>query len=80
MKRFGVLTIQVVMGVAVSGDALAQSSVTLYGIVDQSIRYTTNADADNKASVQMTNGAITNSRWGTGKPRRASISSAISIR
>ncbi|MGP8431791.1 porin [Paraburkholderia fungorum] len=64
MKRFGVLSIPVVMGVAISGNALAQSSVTLYGIVDQSIRYTTNADADNKASVQMTNGAITNSRWG----------------
>jgi predicted porin len=49
---------------AVSDHASAQSSVTLYGIVDQSIRYATNADANDNASVQMANGAITNSRWG----------------
>jgi predicted porin len=44
--------------------AFAQSSVTLYGIVDQSIRYTSNANADNDGLVQLTNGALTNSRWG----------------
>lgn len=64
MTRFGVLISAAAVGAAVSGNALAQSSVTLYGIVDQSIRYTTNADAANDGSVQMANGAITNSRWG----------------
>jgi predicted porin len=49
---------------AVSGNAMAQSSVTLYGIVDQSLRYTTHANANNDSSVQLTNGAITNSRFG----------------
>ncbi|MGZ2747223.1 porin [Burkholderia stagnalis] len=53
-----------VFGALSSGAALAQSSVTLYGIVDQSIRYSTNADAQNHGSVQLTNGAITNSRFG----------------
>ncbi|WP_233852189.1 porin [Paraburkholderia sp. HD33-4] len=64
IKRFGVLTLQTTLGLAITGSAFAQSSVTLYGIVDQSIRYTTNANADNDSSVQMANGAITNSRWG----------------
>jgi predicted porin len=44
--------------------AMAQSQVTLYGVVDQSIRYTNHADADNDGQVQLTNGAVTNSRWG----------------
>jgi len=44
--------------------AFAQSSVTLYGIVDTSIRYLTNANAANDNLVQMTQGPITGSRWG----------------
>ncbi len=60
-RKFALLT---TAGVAMSGTAFAQSSVTLYGIVDQSIRYTTNSNAANDSMVQMTNGAITNSRWG----------------
>ncbi|WP_458766298.1 porin [Cupriavidus basilensis] len=44
--------------------AFAQSNVTLYGIVDQSVRYTTNANAANNGKLELTNGAITNSRWG----------------
>ncbi|WP_175425683.1 porin [Trinickia violacea] len=59
MLKFGV-----VIGGAVSVSAFAQNAVTLYGIVDQSIRYTTNADAANGSMWQMANGAITNSRWG----------------
>lgn len=47
-----------------SAAAYAQTSVTLYGIVDQSIRYTTNANAANNSKIELTNGAITNSRWG----------------
>src|SRR5579871_2322709 len=64
INRFGVLTVQATLGLAISHSVFAQSSVTLYGIVDQSIRYTTNSNAANDGMVQMTNGAITNSRWG----------------
>jgi predicted porin len=52
------------LGLGLTGTAFAQSSVTLYGIVDQSIRYTNNSNATNDSQVQLTNGAITNSRWG----------------
>lgn len=52
------------LGTLFAGSAYAQSSVTLYGIVDQSIRYTTNANANDDGLVELTNGAITNSRWG----------------
>ncbi|KXU85444.1 hypothetical protein CI15_19925 [Paraburkholderia monticola] len=52
------------LGIGLSGGAFAQSSVTLYGIVDQSVRFTTNSNAANDNQVQLTNGAITNSRWG----------------
>jgi predicted porin len=44
--------------------AFAQSSVTLYGIVDTSIRYLTNANANNDSQVAMGVGPITGSRWG----------------
>ncbi len=52
------------IGTLLAGSAYAQSSVTLYGIVDQSIRFQTNADGQNHSQTQLTNGAITNSRWG----------------
>jgi len=44
--------------------AFAQSSVTLYGIVDTSVRYLSNADANNNGQFAMTEGPITGSRWG----------------
>jgi predicted porin len=44
--------------------AFAQSSVTLYGIVDTSVRYLTNANANNDDQVAMGVGPITGSRWG----------------
>ena len=44
--------------------ALAQNSVTLYGIVDTSVRYLTNANATNDSQVSMGIGPITGSRWG----------------
>jgi predicted porin len=44
--------------------ANAQSSVTLYGVVDESIRYMTNADKAGDARVSLGNGGITQSRWG----------------
>ncbi|GJG96160.1 porin [Cupriavidus pauculus] len=52
------------LGSLFASSAFAQTSVTLYGIVDQSVRFQTNADAGNHSQTQLTNGAITNSRWG----------------
>ncbi|MGY8526399.1 porin [Paracidovorax citrulli] len=52
------------VGTLLAGSAYAQSSVTLYGIVDQSIRYQTNSNAADDGLLELTNGAITNSRWG----------------
>ncbi|AOK28128.1 MULTISPECIES: porin [Burkholderia] len=47
-----------------SQQAIAQSSVTLWGVADVSVRYLTNSNANNDGRVFMTNGAITNSRIG----------------
>ncbi|HEY4298994.1 MAG TPA: porin, partial [Paraburkholderia sp.] len=47
-----------------SAQAWAQSSITLYGVADVSVRYLTNSNAKNDDRLYMTNGAITNSRWG----------------
>jgi predicted porin len=44
--------------------AAAQSSVTLWGVADVSVRYLTNTNAQNDNKLFMTNGAITNSRFG----------------
>ena len=50
---------------ALTGQAAhAQSSVTLYGIVDTSIRYLTNANANNDSQTSMGIGPVTGSRWG----------------
>ncbi|WP_454726032.1 MULTISPECIES: porin [Cupriavidus] len=54
----------VTLGIGLSGSTLAQGEITLYGIVDQSLRLTSNADAQGRSQKQLTNGAITNSRWG----------------
>lgn len=64
MNRLGATTWPIAIGLALAGPAFAQSSVALYGIVDQSVRYTTHASAANDSAVRMANGAITNSRWG----------------
>lgn len=42
----------------------AQSSVTLYGLLDVAVRYTTNQTANGKGLVQMTEGPLTGNRWG----------------
>lgn len=47
--------------------AMAQSSVTLYGIVDAAIRHTTNEGplgANNVSQTQMIGGGMSQSRWG----------------
>ncbi|MDF3838579.1 porin [Cupriavidus basilensis] len=52
------------IGTLLAGSAYAQSSVTLYGIADVSIRYTSNSNQANNGQFQMTDGAVTQSRWG----------------
>jgi len=54
----------VAAGALLAGSAYAQTSVTLYGIADVSVRYTNHADAANHGQTQMTDGAVTQSRWG----------------
>ncbi|WP_144146811.1 porin [Paraburkholderia sp. BCC1884] len=44
--------------------AHAQSSVTLYGVADASLRYLTGADKNDDAQFLLANGAISQSRWG----------------
>jgi predicted porin len=47
-----------------SGAAHAQSSVTLYGLVDSAIRYTTQANAAGDDKLQLANGGVSESHWG----------------
>ena len=46
----------------VCGSAYAQSSVTLYGLIDEGINFTNNAG--NGSAVQMHSGNVAGSRWG----------------
>ncbi|OWW20188.1 porin [Noviherbaspirillum denitrificans] len=49
---------------ACSAAASAQSNVTLYGLVDTTIRYSTNENAAGDNKLQLTDGVLTGSRWG----------------
>ncbi|AXV76790.1 MULTISPECIES: porin [Ralstonia solanacearum species complex] len=51
-------------GSAMTTPALAQSNVTLYGLLDSTIRYTTHENAAGSSKVQMGDGVLTGSRWG----------------
>jgi predicted porin len=42
------------LGSLFAGSAFAQTSVTLYGIADASVHYTTNADANNHSQLGWT--------------------------
>lgn len=53
----------VIAGLA-SSSAFAQSTVTVYGIVDTSIRYVSSDNAAGNSNLKMDNGAISNSRIG----------------
>ncbi|RDK00597.1 porin [Paraburkholderia lacunae] len=44
--------------------AYAQSSVTLYGVVDESVRYLTHANKAGDSSIALGTGGMTQSRWG----------------
>ena len=49
---------------AFSSAAMAQSSVTVYGVLDTAVRFTTNADAAGDHQLSMNNGIFENSRLG----------------
>ncbi|HKU00213.1 MAG TPA: porin [Paraburkholderia sp.] len=49
---------------AVGGAAQAQSSVTLYGIVDAGVEYTNHAAPDGGSAVRLKSGNKNTSRWG----------------
>jgi predicted porin len=44
--------------------AHAQSSVTLYGVVDESVRYMTHTNAAGDSKIGLGNGGLSESRWG----------------
>src|SRR5271170_4374114 len=54
----------VVLGVLSGSDAQAQSSVTLYGLIDTGVEYLTNANKTSHALFQASSGNIQASRWG----------------
>lgn len=47
-----------------SAAAQAQGNVTLYGLVDTTVRYSTNENVGGDNKWQMTDGVLTGSRWG----------------
>ncbi|MFP6562665.1 porin [Paraburkholderia sp. B3] len=58
---------QVAVAVVLGGTgaaAHAQSSVTLYGLIDTAIRYTTHADKAGDDKIQLANGGLSESEWG----------------
>jgi predicted porin len=58
MKKYFIVTVPLLM----SATAFAQSSVTLYGLIDEAIGYTNNAGG--KAAWQMQSGWVAGDRWG----------------
>ncbi|WP_414447037.1 porin [Burkholderia sp. 22PA0099] len=49
---------------AFGANANAQSSVTLYGVIDQSIQYASHANANNKNFIGLGGGNLSGNRWG----------------
>jgi predicted porin len=63
MKRIALSTLSLAL-LGVTGIAHAQSSVTLYGVLDESIQYVNNATPKGGALVQMFGGNLQGNRWG----------------
>jgi predicted porin len=57
-------TLALVIAGLASSSAFAQSNVTIYGIVDTSIRYVNHDNAAGNSNIKLDNGAISNSRIG----------------
>src|SRR3954447_16881127 len=63
MKRIALSTLSLAL-LATAGAAHAQSSVTLYGLIDDSIQFVHNADTANNNLWNMASGNLQGSRWG----------------
>jgi predicted porin len=63
MKRIALSTLSLAL-LGTAGVAHAQSSVTLYGLVDESIQYVNNATPHGGALWQMFGGNLQGNRWG----------------
>ena len=63
MKRIALSTLSLAL-LGVAGVAHAQSSVTLYGVLDESIQYVNNATPKGGAVTQMFGGNLQGNRWG----------------
>ena len=63
MKRIALSTLSLAL-LGAAGAAHAQSSVTLYGLIDESIQYVHNADRSNNNLWNMFSGNLQGSRWG----------------
>ncbi|MBB3260499.1 putative porin [Paraburkholderia bannensis] len=65
MKRVALSTLSLAL-LAVTGVAHAQSSVTLYGVIDESIQWAHNVDTNgaNKNLYQLAGGNLSGNRWG----------------
>lgn len=49
---------------ACSAAAHAQTNVTLFGLIDNTLRYSTNTNAAGDSKTEMADGLVTGSRWG----------------
>jgi predicted porin len=63
MKRFALTSLSLAM-LGAAGAAQAQSSVTLYGVVDAGLGYVSNANQASDSLWGMINGNLSGSRWG----------------
>ena len=63
MKRIALSTLSLAL-LGAAGAAHAQSSVTLYGLIDESIQYIHNANTANDNLWQLAAGNLQGSRWG----------------
>jgi predicted porin len=63
MKRFALTSLSLAM-LGAAGAAQAQTSVTLYGVIDAGIGYVSHANANGDKLVGMINGNLSGDRWG----------------
>ncbi|SDR36968.1 Outer membrane protein (porin) [Paraburkholderia fungorum] len=63
MKRIALSTVSLAL-LGVTGVAHAQSSVTLYGLIDESVQYVNNATPQGGSVVKLYQGNLQGSRWG----------------
>ncbi|HEX3635389.1 MAG TPA: porin [Paraburkholderia sp.] len=60
-RRWGIAVVPAALACQM---AHAQSSVTLYGVVDESVRYLTHVNSAGDSKLALGNGGTTESRWG----------------